>query len=89
MEQQKTNLSEEEILKLPTISCECGSCVFEAGVVFKKLSSLISPTGKEEKIPLNIMFCKKCGKIPADLYEPETYALFPDELKQKKNKGIL
>ena len=87
MEKQPKQLqmSDSDILALPTVKCECGNMTFDAGVVFKKISAIVSETGEEEKIPMNLMFCKACGKIPQALYEPEVYALFPDELKTIKN----
>ena len=81
---QGPQLTEAEILALPTLECDCGGIVFEAVVVFKKMSMLISPTGKEERVPLNLMFCKKCGKIPSALYDPAAYAKFPEELQVPK-----
>jgi hypothetical protein len=31
----------------------------------KKVSSLLSPTGKEEIVPADVIICKSCNKIPA------------------------
>jgi hypothetical protein len=31
----------------------------------KRLSPLLSPTGKEERIPMEVILCKTCGKVPA------------------------
>lgn len=47
----------------PWHECECGGQHFEPGLMFKRLSALVSPTQKEEVIPVEIFTCKSCGKI--------------------------
>lgn len=59
---------------LPWVSCSCGGMIFDSAVMVKKVSPLLSPTGKEEIIPADMIICRSCGKIP------EFYA--------KKIKGI-
>ncbi len=48
----------------PWMSCECGGKKFTNSLMFKKVSSIISPTGKEEVIPVEIFTCDTCGKLP-------------------------
>lgn len=55
------------LLDSPNVVCECGSKLFHEAIVLKKVSALISPTGKEELYPIPVYVCEKCGKIPADL----------------------
>ena len=55
------------LLDSPNVVCECGSKLFYEAIVLKKVSALISPTGKEELYPIPVYVCDKCGKIPADL----------------------
>lgn len=53
------------IYKSPAVKCsECGSKVFHEAVVLKKVSKLLSGTGKDELIPIPVYVCDKCGKIP-------------------------
>lgn len=53
-----------DISDLPTIVCsECESILWERCMVLKKLSTLQSPTGKDEIIPVDVICCKKCGKL--------------------------
>ena len=47
--------------------CDCGGVMFEEKIMFKKISALISPTGKEELYPLQVLVCDKCGKVPTEL----------------------
>jgi hypothetical protein len=44
--------------------CTCGGMVFTSAVMVKRISPLLSPTGKEEIAPLDIIVCKTCDKIP-------------------------
>jgi hypothetical protein len=64
---------------------ECGNLTFEEIVTFKRLSSLLSPTGKEELIPVGLMACKKCGKVPTQL---DKEGLAPKELLAKKSISL-
>ena len=49
---------------LEDVVCEeCGSQCFEPTFLFKKLSAVLSPTGKETLIPLQIYRCQDCGHI--------------------------
>lgn len=46
------------------ITCEnCGNYTFEEVVLMKKLSALLSPTGKEAIIPIPSFACNACGYI--------------------------
>ena len=49
---------------LPWVGCSEGVQMYESAMMFKRLSPIISPTGKEEMIPAEVIICKKCGKIP-------------------------
>lgn len=70
----------EMIKNFKTITCPCGGMIFEEGVVLKKISALISPSGKEELYPLEVLVCKKCGKIPEEL---NIGGMLPDEIISK------
>jgi hypothetical protein len=49
---------------LPWVGCSEGVQVYEQVFLFKRLSPIISPTGKEEMVPAEVIICKKCGKVP-------------------------
>jgi len=61
------NMQQEplDISKLPWVECACGSKTFDSGIMVKKVSMILSPSGKEEIIPVDIILCKSCGKIPS------------------------
>lgn len=54
---------------LPWAGCEKGAQIYESAVVFKRLSPIISPTGKEEYLPAEVFICKGCGKVPRFIYD--------------------
>ena len=46
------------------ITCEqCGSKYFRQVNAFKRLSALISPSGKEQIVPIPVFRCDECGFI--------------------------
>ena len=50
--------------KLKDIICEeCGGKIFRQASMFKRLSALISPTGKEQIVPIPVFRCDDCGHI--------------------------
>lgn len=42
---------------------ECGNNTFDTVLILKKLSALLSPTGKQEVVPVQTLACHKCGHI--------------------------
>lgn len=75
-EKIRVNLSQA-----PWVNCECNGMIFEPKVMFKKLSALMSPTAQEELVPVEIMICVSCGKIPKFVHEK--LKEIPEELKSK------
>lgn len=50
--------------KLPTMRCiRCGNFTFNASFVIKKISALISPSGKETAAPIQVFTCTQCATI--------------------------
>ena len=52
------------VLESPNVVCECGCKTFIEVNVLKKLSALVSPTGRPEIINIPVFQCSKCGKVP-------------------------
>ena len=49
---------------LVDVVCEhCGNQTFTMAFLFKKISAVLSPNGKESMIPLQIYKCDECGHI--------------------------
>jgi len=64
-QQVKVDLSQAE-----TTKCEdCGNYIFIKGSIIKRLSALVSPTGEEALIPIEIYSCGNCGKVPKTMLQ--------------------
>jgi hypothetical protein len=60
-EQQQISIN---VAGAPWITCECGSHLFRSSIMLKKISQFESPTMREEQIPIDVVVCENCGKIP-------------------------
>ena len=59
-----------DISKADTIVCEeCGNASFIQAFFLKKVSALVSPTGKEAIIPMQVFSCGNCGAIPKNMID--------------------
>ena len=48
-----------------TIKCEdCDNSVFIPAFFIKRLSSIVSTTGQEALIPIQVYSCGNCGRVP-------------------------
>ena len=51
-----------------TIICEnCGNASFIQSFFLKRISPLVSPTGKEAIVPIQVFACGNCGTIPKNM----------------------
>lgn len=50
---------------------ECGNQTFVPVMVFKKLSAVYSPAGKDSMIPLQVFKCDECGTIAPEFLPKE------------------
>ena len=63
-QQPNINIRPED---LKNIVCEnCGGRFFREVQAFKRISALISPTGKEQIMPVPTFRCDDCGHINAE-----------------------
>ena len=61
---------ELDISKADTITCEeCGNASFIQAFFLKKVSALVSPTGKEAIVPIQVFSCGNCGAIPKNMMD--------------------
>ena len=59
-----------DISKADTIVCEeCGNASFIQAFFLKKISALMSPTGKEAIVPMQVFSCGNCGAIPKNMMD--------------------
>ena len=55
-----------------TLECEeCGCKGFKQTLMLKRLSALISPSGKETLLPIQAFACEKCSHINKEFEEAE------------------
>ena len=54
-----------DLSKAETLICkECDNRLFIASYVIKKISAIVSPTGQESIVPIQVYSCGNCGEIP-------------------------
>ena len=59
-----------DLKKAETIKCDdCGNYLFITAHVIKRLSAIMSPTGQEAMIPVQVYSCGNCGAVPKTLLE--------------------
>jgi len=53
------------------VACEkCGHKLFTQLMMFKKLSAVMSPTGEESMIPIQVFACNDCGHVNDEFLPP-------------------
>ena len=88
-----------DLSKADTIKCDdCGNYLFITAHVIKRLSAIISPTGQEAMIPVQVYSCGNCGTVPKiflegsglgeEINKPKEDALSRPDLEWADNKGI-
>ena len=59
-----------DLREADTIKCDdCGNYLFITSHILKRLSAIVSPTGEEALIPVQVYSCGDCGKVPSKLLE--------------------
>ena len=65
---QKQTQVQVDLNDAETMKCDdCGNSVFIPAYFIKRLSPIVSPTGQEALIPIQIYSCGNCGKVPDKL----------------------
>ena len=68
-EQQQVNI---DMTQTTEVKCEnCGCDKFEQVIKMRRLSAILSPTGKEALIPMPVFACKNCGHINEEFLPQE------------------
>ena len=56
-----------DLKKADTIKCDdCGNYLFITANVIKRISPILSPTGQEALVPVQVYSCGNCGKVIED-----------------------
>ena len=59
------NQSAVDLKKAETMKCEqCESTLFSISYIIKRMSAIISPTGQEAIVPVQVYSCDGCSKVP-------------------------
>ena len=59
-----------DLREADTIKCDdCGNYLFITSFILKRLSALLSPSGEEALIPVQVYSCGDCGKVPNKLLD--------------------
>ena len=53
-----------DLSKATDLVCKCGSKLFRPVMAIKTLSALVSPTGQETLVPMQLYACIKCDEVP-------------------------
>jgi len=69
--QQQQNV-QVDLSKADTVRCddpECNNILFIQSTIIKRLSAIVSPTGKEALVPIDVYSCGNCGKVPKTMLQ--------------------
>ena len=99
--QQPQQEVQVDLTKAGTIKCEdCGNYLFITANVIKRISPILSPTGQEALVPVQVYSCGNCGKVPKmflegsglgldeEVNKPKEDALSRPDLEWAESKGI-
>ena len=60
-----------DMSKADTLVCEkCDNRLFIQSFVIKKMSAIMSPSGQEAIVPIQVYSCGNCGQVPK-MFEEE------------------
>jgi hypothetical protein len=45
------------------VKCTCGSALFQQAISLRRVSALLTGTGKDEYVPVSIIVCMKCDTM--------------------------
>ena len=72
------------VLNAQNIVCDkCGSKLFEPAYVLKRVSKLVSPSGRDEVIEIPVFVCAKCGEIAPHYKSNANYSKIMGEEETK------
>ena len=81
-QQVQVDLSQAETMK-----CEyCGNYLFISSTIIKRISPIISPTGQEAIVPIDVYSCGNCGRVPKTLLRGS--GIDADEINSPKEDSL-
>ena len=77
-----------DLSKADTIKCDdCGNYLFITANVIKRISPILSPTGQEALVPVEVYSCGNCGKVPKIFLEGSGLGL-DEEINKPKEDAL-
>ena len=73
---QAPQMPQQQVTLKDTSGIECSGCqssIFQNGVILRRVSAILTGTGKDAIVPVQVPYCIQCKKPLEDL--------LPDELK--------
>ncbi len=84
--QQPRQEVQVDLTKADTIKCEdCGNYLFITANVIKRISPILSPTGQEALVPVQVYSCGNCGSVPKMFLEGSGLG---DEINKPKEDAL-
>ena len=84
--QQSQSDVKVDLSKADTIQCDdCGNYLFITANVIKRISPILSPTGQEALVPVQVYSCGNCGKVPKMFLEGSGLGLNEEKNKPKED----
>ena len=82
------------VIDSPNIVCECGCKTFAPAAILKKVSKIVTMTGRDEIADIPVYVCIKCGKIPQEYMDKGNAARILGESKdssanQENKSGLI
>ena len=75
-----------DLTKADTVKCDdCGNYLFITSHVIKRISAIMSPTGQEAIVPVQVYSCGSCGRVPKMFLEGSGLGLTDEINKPKKD----
>ena len=85
--QQPQQEVQVDLKKAETIKCDdCGNYLFITAHVIKRISPIMSPTGQEALVPVQVYSCGDCGKVPKMFIEGAGLGL--EEVNKPKEDSL-
>ena len=91
MAKQKVSQSQQQVQvdlsQAETMKCEyCGNYLFISSTIIKRISPIISPTGQEAIVPIDVYSCGNCGRVPKTLLKGS--GIDADEINSPKEDSL-
>jgi len=84
----KVQITSEMMKNFKVFTCDCGGKLFHSGMIIKIISPLLSPSGKEEQFPIEVLICNSCGKVP-NAINNQLQNILPEDVLAKSSNILL